>query len=121
MNAKSLRALPVLIALVTSLGCCIEIKSCQPIVVSISEIGACRGYDEVTWTPVDTTDTFSVNDERIYFYLESNVEVSLAIVGITKTSCGLSIELVAKEGDTISVGSVRRKENNSRPAIIALR
>lgn len=80
MSARSLRALPALIAVVISLGCCIEIKSCQPIVVNISEIGTCRGYDEENWTPVGITDTFSVNDKRIYlyFYLETNAEVSLS-------------------------------------------
>lgn len=80
MNAKLLRALSALTALLISLGCCIEIKSCQPIAASISEIGTCRGYDEENWTPVGITDTFSVNDEHIYlyFYLESNVEVSLS-------------------------------------------
>jgi len=67
-------------ALVISLGCCVEIKSCQPIAVSISEIGTCRGYDEESWTPVGITNTFSVSNERIYlyFYLETNAEVSLS-------------------------------------------
>lgn len=80
MNARSLRTLPTLIVLLISLGCCVEIKSCQPITVSISETGTCRGYDEENWAPVGITDTFSVNDERIYlyFYLEANVEVSLS-------------------------------------------
>ena len=66
-------------ALFISLSCCIEIKSCQPIRVDITEIGTCQGYDEETWTPVGITDTFSVDDKRIYlyFYLETNVELSL--------------------------------------------
>lgn len=80
MNTRSLRLLPLLVALFVFLGCCIEIRSCQPIVVNIREIGTCRGYHEKTLTPEGITDTFSVDDERIYlyYYLETTVEVSLS-------------------------------------------
>ena len=80
MSARSLRILLALVTLVVFLSCCIVTISCRPILVNISEIGICQGYDEQSWTPVDITDAFSVGDKRIYlyYYLETNVEVSLS-------------------------------------------
>ena len=80
MILKSSRILPALVVLFVSLGCCLEVRSCQPILVNVSEIGTCRGYDAERWAPVGITDTFLVTDERVYLYyfLKTNVEVSLA-------------------------------------------
>jgi hypothetical protein len=47
--------------------------------LNVLEAGTCQGYNEESWTPVGITDTFSVDDQRIYlyFYLETSVEITL--------------------------------------------